>query len=83
MQEMKQHSEAGNVTRESLGIKEGEIYTFIFNEKLEERGKNQKVKRRMRMLKCYRHHAVFENNYGIRQSYRYWDIEKLLLRERR
>ena len=29
------------------------------------------------------HHAVFESSKGIRQSYKYWDIEKLLLGEPR
>lgn len=68
-----------NPNRASLGLQEGEVYTFIIREKLEEYGKKRKVKKRMRLVKCYPHHAVFENEKGIRQSYRYWDIEKLLL----
>lgn len=34
-------------------------------------------------MKCYRHHAVFEDEKGMQHSYRYWDIEKLLLGEPR
>ena len=36
-------------------------------------------KKKMKLIKCYKHHAVFESEKGIRQSYRYWDIGKLLL----
>ena len=66
-----------NPTRESLGLKEGEIYTFTFLEAVDG-GKRQQIKKRMRLIKCYRHHAVFEGAKGVRRSFRYWDIDKLL-----
>lgn len=80
MQE-RRYSPAENATRESLKLKEGEVYTLIFVIQKNASTKKIKMKKRMRLIKCYRHHAVFEDNKGIRQSFRYWDIEKLLLGE--
>lgn len=68
-----------NPTRESLRLEEGETYTFLVSEAEETSPKKKLVKKKMRLIKCYKHHAVFESEKGIRQSYRYWDIEKLLL----
>ena len=82
MQE-RRYSPAENATRESLKLKEGEVYTLIFAIQKNASTKKIKMKKRMRLIKCYRHHAVFEDNKGIRQSFRYWDIEKLLLGESR
>ena len=82
MQE-RRYSPAENATRESLKLKEGEVYTLIFVVQQNANKKRVKMKKRMRLTKCYRHHAVFEDNKGIRQSFRYWDIEKLLLGEAR
>lgn len=72
-----------NPTKESLRLVEGETYTLIFVERPEGEKKRVRIKKRMRLIKCYRNHAVFENTRGIRQSFRYWDIEKLLLGESR
>lgn len=72
-----------NPTKESLGLTEGEVYTLIFVVQQNAAKKKVKKKKRMRLIKCYRHHAVFENSKGIRQSFRYWDIERLLLGEPR
>lgn len=82
MQE-RRYSPTENATRESLKLKEGEVYTLIFAIQKNASTKKIKMKKRMRLIKCYRHHAVFEDNKGIRQSFRYWDIEKLLLGEAR
>ena len=82
MQE-RRYSPAENATRESLKLKEGEVYTLIFVVQQNANKKRVKMKKRMRLIKCYPHHAVFEDNKGIRQSFRYWDIEKLLLGEAR
>ena len=79
----RRYSPAENVTRESLRLEEGEVYTLIFAIQKNASTKKIKMKKRMRLIKCYRHHAVFEDNKGIRQSFRYWDIEKLLLGEAR
>ena len=79
----RRYSPAENVTRESLRLEEGEVYTLIFIERPEEAPKRVKIKRRMRLIKCYRHHAVFEDKKGMQHSYRYWDIGKLLLGEPR
>ena len=72
-----------NPTKESLKLEEGEVYTLIFVVQQNANKKRVKLKKRMRLIKCYPHHAVFEDNKGIRQSFRYWDIEKLLLGEAR
>lgn len=82
MQE-RRYSPDENATRESLKLKEGEVYTLIFVVQQNANKKRVKMKKRMRLIKCYPHHAVFEDNKGIRQSFRYWDIEKLLLGEAR
>lgn len=68
---------------EALGLIEGEVYTMVFLERLDGTKKTRAVKRRMRLVKCYRHHAVFESPVGIQQSFRYWDIKKLLAGESR
>lgn len=72
-----------NPTKESLRLEEGKIYTFLVSESEETSPRKKLVKKKMRVIKCYKHHAVFESRKGIRQSYRYWDIEKLLLGEPR
>ncbi len=82
MQE-RRYSPAENATRESLKLKEGEVYTLIFVVQQNANKKRVKMKKRMRLIKRYPHHAVFEDNKGIRQSFGYWDIEKLLLGEAR
>ena len=68
-----------NPTRESLRLEEGETYTFLAPEAEEKNPRKKLKKKKMKLIKCYKHHAVFESEKGIRQSYRYWDIEKLLL----
>lgn len=83
MMQERRYSPAENASKESLKLKEGETYTLIFIERPEEGKKRVKIKRRMRLIKCYRHHAVFEDKKRIQHSYRYWDIEKLLLGEPR
>lgn len=79
----RRYSPVENATKESLKLQEGETYTLIFVVQKNASTKKIKTKKRMRLIKCYRHHAVFEDNKGIRQSFRYWDIEKLLLGEAR
>ena len=63
-------------------LTEGKIYTFYYH-KIVGNGKEsptQRIvkKKRMRLIKCYRHHALFENPIGIRQSFIYWDLARLL-----
>lgn len=72
-----------NPTKESLKLKEGEVYTLIFV--MQDQGNKKKVKKkkRMQLMRCYPHHAEFKDEKGIRRSFRYWDIEKLLLGEPR
>lgn len=72
-----------NQTKESLCLEEGKTYTFLIQESEETSPKKKLVKKKMKLVKCYKHHAVFESKKGIRQSYRYWDIEKLLLGQSR
>lgn len=68
-----------NPTAESLMLEEGNVYTLIFVVQENATKKKVKKKKRMLLIKCYRYHAVFEDSKGIRQSFRYWDIERLLL----
>lgn len=79
----RRYSPAQNPTKESLKLKEGEVYTLIFVIQQNPNKKRVKAKRKMRLLKCYPHHAVFEDKKGMQHSFRYWDIEKLLLGEAR
>lgn len=66
-----------------MNLKEGSYYTLKFFEQVESHKRKQMVKKRMRLIKCYTHHAVFEDSLGILTSYRYWDLEKLLKGELR
>lgn len=79
----RRNSPKENPSRESLRLEEGEVYTLIFVETNNTRKKQRKKKKRMKLLKCYGHHAVFEDAKGMQHSFRYWDIEKLLLGEPR
>ena len=73
----------GNPTAKSLQLVEGETYTLIFTVQERASAKKVKKKKRMRLIRCYPHHAEFKDKKGIRRSFRYWDIEKLLLGEPR
>lgn len=73
----------GNPTAESLQLVEGETYTLIFTVQERASAKKVKKKKRMKLIRCYPHHAEFKDGKGIRRSFRYWDIEKLLLGEPR
>lgn len=79
----RRYSPVENATKESLKLQEGETYTLIFVAQKSASEKKIKMKKRMRLLKCYRHHAVFKDDKGMQHSYRYWDIERLLLGEQR
>ena len=79
----RRYSPAENITREQLKLEEGEVYTLIFIERPEEGGRMKRIKKRMRLIKCYRYHAVFEDTKGMQHSYRYRDIWKLMLGEPR
>lgn len=72
-----------NSPKEALGLEEGNTYTFLMSESEETRPGKRKVKKKMKLIKCFTHHAVFESQRGVRQSYQYWDIEKLLIGEPR
>lgn len=73
----------GNPTAKSLQLVEGETYTLIFTVQERASAKKVKKKKRMQLIRCYPHHAEFKDEKGIRRSFRYWDIEKLLLGEPR
>lgn len=61
-----------------LGLIEGKIYTLRFWQQLEENKRYAVIERRMRFLKAFPHHALFENSYGIKRSFTWWEVEKLL-----
>ena len=80
---MQNRRSSQNPTKESLKLEEGEVYTLIFVVQQNANKKRVKKKQRMRLLKCYKYHAVFEDTKHMLHSYGYWDIEKLLLGEPR
>lgn len=69
-------------SREYIGnrprLVEGKIYTLIFRQQPERSEKHTAIKKRMRFLKAFPHHALFENPYGIKRSFTWWEVEKLL-----
>ena len=79
----RRNSPKENATKESLNLREGETYTLTFVTTYKANGRYAKKKRRMKLLKCYKHHAVFEDAKGMQHSFRYWDIEKLFIGEPR
>lgn len=67
--------------KEKLEI--GKIYTFI-RPRCGHDGNNVPImrKERWRLVAKYKYHAQFENQFGYKQSFQYWDIEKLLKGEK-
>ena len=60
-------------------LEAGKVYTFFRQKTKGEDMNTPKVrKERWRLVAKYTHHAQFENQMGIRQSFQYWDIEKML-----
>lgn len=47
----RRNSPKENATRESLKLREGEVYTLIFVETLNHREKQRKKKKRMKLMK--------------------------------
>lgn len=72
----------GRLTAGGIKLQEGKIYTLIFFKRSDDKAINP-VKKRMRLIKCYTHHALFESAMGVRTSFRYWDLGKLLKGEPR
>ena len=64
--------------KNAMNLKEGEVYTLRFRVKTVESKKIKVVKKRMWLIKCYTHHAQFEDTHGIRRSFSYWELDKLL-----
>lgn len=60
-----------------IGLVEGKIYTLYFRQQGERNKEYTVVKRPMRFLKAFPHHALFENSRGIKRSYTWWEAEKL------
>lgn len=61
-----------------LGLVEGKVYTLIFRQQAERSERHTVIKKRMRFLKAFPHHALFKNPYGIKRSFTWWEVEKLL-----
>lgn len=58
---------------------EGQVYTFKrLRGNRDANHEPQIIKKRMRLVKKYTHHAQFEDQFGIRISYRYFDVQKML-----
>lgn len=52
-----------------LRLVEGKIYTLNFRQQAERSERHTVIKKRMRFLKTFPHHALFENPYGIEKVY--------------
>lgn len=64
---------------EILGLVKGEVYTFIQNRTREDGRNEPEIKRtRWRFIQQFSHHALFEDQNGIRQCFQPWAIMKLL-----
>ena len=61
-----------------LRLVEGKIYTLNFRQQAERSERHTVIKKRMRFLMTFPHHALFENPYGIKRSFNWWEVEKLL-----
>lgn len=61
-----------------MDLREGQTYTFKSQETADEGAKKKLVVRKMRLIKKYPHHALFEDSRGIRTAFRYWDAERLI-----
>lgn len=72
----------GRLAAGGIKLQKGKIYTLIFFKRSDDKAINP-VKKRMRLIKCYTHHALFESAMGVRTSFRYWDLGKLLKGEPR
>lgn len=55
----------------------GQRYPLIFWEPIDKNPRKHKVVRKMKLVGIYPHHEQFEYR-GIRRSYQYWDLRKLL-----
>ena len=55
----------------------GRTYELIVRVAVKGNQGTRKVKRKMKLVGIYPHHAQFERR-GIRRSYGYWELEKLL-----
>lgn len=57
-------------------LQEGEVYTFRFWQKEEKYKKEVKI--RIRLIKKYRHFALFEHPSGIRECFDYGAVRKMM-----
>lgn len=62
-------------------LEPGKKYNLIFFEKEEKKAHG--VNRKMTLVAFYTHHVLFMDARGIRHSYRWWDLEKILKGEQR
>lgn len=60
-----------------MELEEGKTYTLIFREKQEHK-KPTKIRKKMKLIKLYPHIALFETPKGVRQSFQYWDLNRML-----
>lgn len=61
-----------------MNLQEGKVYTLTIMRKPDKI--YIPTKERWRLIKCYRHHALFENRFGTRQSFKYPELKKMLER---
>ena len=58
-------------------LQEGENYNFCFWDQSES-GYKEAVRKSIRLIKKYRHFALFEYASGIRECFDYWTIQKMI-----
>jgi hypothetical protein len=65
--------------RVRMVLKEGEVYTFRFRRYEEDNPFSKDiVSKRVRCIKKYTHHALFEHTNGIKECFTYWEITKAM-----
>lgn len=52
--------------------------TYLLTKKIWEKRYAENVERRMKLVGVYKHHAVFENEYGYCESFIYPDLKQVM-----
>lgn len=47
----------------------------------EANGRKIKSKKRMKLVGKYKYHAQFESDKGIRQSFTYWELQRIIAKD--
>lgn len=64
--------------QEPIELIEGQWYELNFWKRIDVGTKYKLVKRKMKLLKKYRHHALFVDRNGVRECFGYFELWRLL-----